>query len=80
MPGEAAAHQLLAQLHVDLGAERAGLGQPCGAHRLEAVAPPLGQPRAPSAAVSLSSGRLDRAAERTRRDSASPAAAARSRH
>src|ERR1700761_5294002 len=31
-PGEAAAHQFLAQLHVDFEAERARLGQPLGPH------------------------------------------------
>ena len=52
---EAAAHQLVAQLHIHLGAQRAGLGQPMGAHRLEAVAPPFGQPLRRAPAVNVSS-------------------------
>ena len=51
-PANRPLHQFLAKLNVDLEAERSGLGQPLGAHRLEAVAAPLrraGPPAPPRA-------------------------------
>src|SRR5581483_5748691 len=61
-PRKAAADQLLAQLHVDLEAERACLGQPFRADRREAVAPPFCQPSRQCHGQPLE-GRFDRAAE-----------------
>src|SRR4029453_9157117 len=40
---EAPTHQLVAQLHVHIGANGPGLGEPVGSHRGETLSPPLGQ-------------------------------------
>src|SRR5258707_6662066 len=61
--GEATTHQLLAELHVNLEAERTGLGEPCRPHRFEAVAPPLGKALGQRRGEPFQRS-LDRAAER----------------
>src|ERR1700730_3318266 len=60
--GEAAPHQSLAQLDVDFGAERPGLGEPRRTHRLEAFAAPFGEP-CRQGCRELLQGSLDRTAE-----------------
>src|SRR5262245_54410210 len=59
-PRETTAHQLRAEPDIDLGTDRAGLGEPFGAYRREAFVPPFGQARG-ECRRELLERRLDRA-------------------